>query len=69
MSGNTKMMEERTIDQLPIESIDGMVEWYRQHLIFCIKHGLICFEKSYYKATGRYPAFMLSDDAETRVEM
>ncbi len=62
-------MEKRTIDQLPIESIDGMVEWYRQHLFFCIKRGLICFESAYHKATDNYPAFMRSDYTETSVEI
>ncbi len=63
------MTEERTIDQLPIESIDGMVEWYRRHLIFCTKRGLICFESAYHKTTNDYPAFMLSSYTEIRAEM
>ncbi len=63
------MMEERTIDQLPIEDAVGMVEWYRQHLIFCIKHRMICFESAYHKSTNDYPAFMRSDYTEIRAEM
>ncbi len=62
-------MEERTISQLPIENAVGMVEWYRQHLIFCIKRGLICFESAYHKATDDYPAFMRSDYTEIGAEM
>ncbi len=59
-------MEEKTIAQLPIESLDGMVEWYRQHLIFCIKHGVICFERAYHEVTNRYPDFMISQDQESK---
>jgi len=63
------MMEERAIDQLPIESAEGMIEWYRQHLIFCIKHKVICFESAYHKSTDNYPAFMLSSYTEMRAEI
>ncbi len=62
-------MEERTIAQLPIWSLDGIVKWYEQHIIFCMKHRLICFEHAYHGATKQYPAFMLPSYMETRVEM
>ncbi len=71
MKNNTGgiMMEERTIDQLPIESLDGMIKWYEKHLIFCMKHELICFEHAYHEAVKQYPAFMLSNYTKPKVEM
>ncbi len=63
------MMEKRTIDQLPIGKMNAMVKWYGEHQDFCTARGLICFEAAYRKVKKHYPAFMLSDYTETRVEI